>query len=710
MRTDLGAHWDGRGVDFNLASRHAEDVDLCLFDHPDDTRAVRRVAMTALDDVRWHVRLDDVRPGQLYGYRVRGPYSPQEGHRFNAAKLLVDPYARAITGGPQPEPSIFGVDHEAVAPALSYNGTDSGGAMPKCVVVDAAFAWGDDAHPRTPWSETLIYEAHVRGLTLQHPDVPKAHRGTYAGLAAPAIIDHLKRLGVTAIELLPVHQIADEGHLTSRNLTNYWGYSTLGFFAPHAGYAVNHRGGQVDEFKSMVKAMHAAGIEVLLDVVYNHTAEGNHLGPTLSLKGIDNRAYYRLMPHNRSRYADVTGCGNTLDLDSPLARRLVLDSLRYWVEEMRVDGFRFDLAPALGRTGEDHEGRGRFRLDAPFFEELMADPVLARTKLIAEPWDVGPGGYRVGDFPPPWREWNDRFRDTARRFWRGDTGVHADFATRLMGSSDLFGRPERGPTASVNFVACHDGFTLADTTAYAHKHNEANGEDNRDGHGHNCSHSWGVEGPTDDPAILALRARAQRNLIATLFLAQGVPMLGHGDELGRTQGGNNNAYCQDNETSWVDWDLDEAQRALLAYVGAVAQLRRHLRPLRHQAFPVGEGKQATIRWLRPDGEAMQVDDWRNSKARGFAIHLVPRAEPVAGEEILLLLNNGPRPVAYKLPKASPRAAGGPSTPVIRFAWQRRLDTGTGIVVPSVDDDTIAPAAASVQVEGYALVLLTRHAV
>ncbi len=564
----LGAVWDGSGVDFAVFSAHATAVELCLFDRLESAVESRRIALQRDAGGVWRVRVPDLGPGQLYGYRADGPWEPQCGHRFNPAKLLVDPYARAITGEPCPSTSLFGFDPRAASPELSFNSEDSTEAMPKCVVVDPAFDWGDDRPPARSWEETVVYECHVRGMTKLHPEVAPELRGTYLGLVEPPVLDHLLRLGVTAVELLPVHQIAREVRLWEAGHANYWGYSTLGYFAPHADYAGGFLGQQVIEFKTMVRELHRAGLEVYLDVVYNHTAEGDHLGPTLSLRGLDNASYYRLKGSNRRRYADVTGCGNTLDVGRPAVRRLILDSLRYWVREMRVDGFRFDLAPALGRDD------GAFDRGAWLFAAIAEDPDLARVKCIAEPWDLGPGGYRLGQFPPSWGEWNDRFRDAARGFWRGDFATAGELAERLAGSRDLFGRD--GARRSVNYVACHDGFTLADTVAYEGKNNHANNEGNHDGHHHNLSCNWGCEGPTDDPAVLAIRRRVKRSLLATLACSVGVPMLSHGDELGRSQGGNNNPYCQDNETCWVDWAA--ADRELLELTRRVMEVHRKVRP------------------------------------------------------------------------------------------------------------------------------------
>ncbi len=538
-----GATWDGEGVNFALFSEHAEKVELCIFDDA-GRRELQRIELREQTDLIWHCYLPEARPGMLYGYRVHGPYQPEEGHRFNPNKLLLDPYARHIDGSVRWSDALFGYTVGSKREDLSFDRRDSARGMPKCKVIDPAFTWGEDRRPRVPWNDMIIYETHVRGFTMRHPEVPPAMRGTYAGLSSAPAIEYLKRLGVTTVELMPVHAFVDDRYLVERGLANYWGYNTIGYFAPEAHYSAS---GKVAEFKTMVKTLHSAGLEVILDVVYNHTAEGNHLGPTLSFRGLDNACYYRLTPEDRRYYVDYTGCGNTLNMVHPRVLQMIMDSLRYWVTEMHVDGFRFDLASALAR--ELHEVD---RLGA-FFDILRQDPVLSEVKLIAEPWDLGEGGYQVGNFPVGWSEWNDKYRDTMRAYWKGDGGLIGEFAQRITGSSDLYRRGGRRPHASINFVSAHDGFTLADLVSYNQKHNEANQEDNRDGHDNNLSWNCGVEGPTDDPAVRALRARQQRNLLATLLLSQGVPMLLAGDEIGRSQRGNNNAYCQDNEVSWIDW-------------------------------------------------------------------------------------------------------------------------------------------------------------
>ena len=548
-----GATWTGEGVRFAVFSKHATAVEVCLFDRPGQVRESRRLALERGADDVWRAEVPGLGPGQLYGYRVRGPYALRRGHRFNPAKLLIDPYARAVTGEPLFEPSVYGSGPGASP--LAYDGRDSAGAMPKCVVVDAAFDWQGVRPPQVPWEETVLYECHVRGLTRTHPEVPPEIRGTYLGLAHPAVLRHLQDLGVTAVELLPVHQPASERHLREKGLGNYWGYSTAAYFAPRASYATCALGAQVAEFRTMVRELHRAGIEVILDVVYNHTAEGGADGPTLSLRGVDNASYYLLAEHDASRYLDFTGCGNTLDVRKGAVRRLILDSLRYWVEEMGVDGFRFDLATSLGRAG------ARFDPESEMLRAIEDDPVLARAKKIVEPWDLGPDGYQPDGFPASWASWDDRFRDTVRSFWRLDAGAGRPLAERLAGPHPSVGRSRR----TVCFVTCHDGFTLADLVSYERKHNEANLEDNRDGSDHNLSRNWGVEGPTDDPEIRARRSRMARNILATLWLANGVPMICAGDELGRSQGGNNNAYCQDGPVSWLSWSPDPAAAELLTF-------------------------------------------------------------------------------------------------------------------------------------------------
>jgi isoamylase len=649
----LGAAWDGHGTNFALFSEHAVGVELCLFD---EEGVETRVALTERTAHHWHAYLPGVQPGQHYAYRVQGPFDPEHGHRFVPQKLLLDPYAKAIEGN---------VDWDA-ANALPYvpDGTDTADlepddeddadAIPKCIVVDPAFDWQGDELPRTPWADTIIYETHVRGFTRQHPGVPEHLRGTYSGLASDEAIAHLIDLGVTAVELLPVHHIADEHFLHDKGLTNYWGYSTIGYFAPHAGYAATgRRGEQVHEFKGMVKALHRAGIEVILDVVYNHTAEGNHLGPMLSFKGIDNKAYYRLMPDDPRFYMDFTGTGNSLNVVNPGVLRLIMDSLRYWAVECHVDGFRFDLASALARELYDVD-----RLSA-FFDVIHQDPVLSQVKLIAEPWDVGPGGYQVGNFPVLWTEWNGIYRDAVRDYWRGQAPV-SSLAQRLTGSSDLYESDGRNPFASINFVTAHDGFTLHDLVSYNEKHNDANLEDNQDGTDDNRSWNCGVEGPTDDPEINALRRRQQRNFLTTLLLSQGVPMLLGGDEVGRTQDGNNNGWCQDSEISWFDWDLDGDRTSLLAFTKRLIALRRAHPVFRRRDFLLGRDPDGGVPdswWFRPDGRRMTQRDWDRDDAHVIGLFLngdaIPyrseRGEPIRDDSFLLLANAHHEDVDFMLP-------------------------------------------------------------
>ena len=649
----LGAIWDGEGTNFAVFSERATAVELCLFNAADDATESEHVRLTEQSEHVWHTFLPEVRPGQCYGYRVHGPVAPAEGHRFNPAKLLLDPYTRAISGSIRLRDELFGHDVGNPAEGLSFDNRNSAPAMPKCVVVDPAFEWGDDRPPRIPWGRTVIYECHVKGMTMRHPDVPERERGTFLGLSSDAVLDHLRGLGVTAVELLPVQQVVAERPLVERGLTNYWGYNTIGFFAPDVRYATAGLGQQVSEFKSMVKRFHHARMEVILDVVYNHTGEGNHLGPLLAHRGIDNSAYYRLNPAEPGRYVDFTGCGNTINAVHQRTLQMVLDSLRYWVDEMHVDGFRFDLAPVLAR---DPEG---FNAYARFFELVRQDPVLSRVKLIAEPWDLGPDGYQLGRFPAGWSEWNGKYRDTVRRFWRGDQGQLPDLASRLSGSSDLFDGAGRGPFGGINFPTCHDGFTLRDLVSYEHKHNEANGDDNRDGSDQNYSRNWGVEGPTDDSRVSRLRARMMRNFLATLAFSQGVPMLSQGDELGRTQRGNNNAYCQDNELSWLDWE--NADLDLLRFTRAVFAVRRENPVLRRRHFfrgqSVAPGGVKDVTWLHPEGREMAAADWQNGggHALGMLVHASAtderdeRGRLAGGDTVLLLLNGGGRSVRFALP-------------------------------------------------------------
>jgi glycogen operon protein len=646
-----GAVWDGEGVNFALFSEHAEAVDLCIFDVA-GRRELQRIRVVERTDQVFHCYLPEARPGLLYGYRVHGPYRPEEGLRFNPNKLLLDPYARSIAGALHWSDALFGYTIGHRRGDLSFDRRDSARGVPKSKVIDSAFTWGNDKPPDIPWHDMVIYELHVRGFTIQHPDIPPQLRGTYAGLATAPAIDHLRRLGVTTVELMPVHSFVDDRRLVSHGLRNYWGYNTIGYFAPEMRYSVS---GRTSEFKTMVKTLHSAGIEVILDVVYNHTAEGSELGPTLCFRGIDNSAYYRLEPGKPRHYRDYTGCGNTLDMRHPRVLQLIMDSLRYWVTEMHVDGFRFDLAAALAR--ELHEVD---RLGA-FFDILRQDPVLTRVKLIAEPWDVGEGGYQVGNFPPGWAEWNDKYRDTMRAYWRGDGGLIGEFARRLTGSSDLYGHSGRAPHASINYITAHDGFTLRDLVSYDHKHNEANLEDNRDGSDNNLSWNCGVEGPTSDPAIVELRARQSRNMLATLLLSQGVPMLAGGDELARTQLGNNNAYCQDNPVSWTDWIVDGAMARLLVFVQRVVELRRRHPVFRRRRFFEGRALRGAgvkdIAWLKPDGAEMSDQEWDHDFARCLGVFLGgehlgevdARGRPVTDDDFIMLFNAHQGEIAFTLP-------------------------------------------------------------
>jgi isoamylase len=693
----LGPMWDGDGTNFSLFSEHAEKVELCLFDEQDRETRFELTERTALN---WHGYLPGVGPGQRYGFRVHGPWAPEQGHRFNPDKLLIDPYAKSIEG-----PVLYERGHTLpYVPGgedadLERDDEDDAEAIPKSIVIDERFDWEGVAPPRRPWNETVIYELHVKGFTKLMEQVPEELRGTYAGLASEAALAYLSELGVTAVELLPIHHIADEMHLVDKGLTNYWGYSSIGYLAPHALYAATgRRGEQVKEFKGMVKALHRAGIEVILDVVYNHTAEGNHLGPMLAFKGIDNRSYYRVVPDNQRFYMDYTGTGNSLNPVHPSVLRLIMDSLRYFAIECHVDGFRFDLASALAR--EFHEVD---RLSA-FFDIIHQDPILSQVKLIAEPWDVGEGGYQVGNFPVLWTEWNGIYRDTMRDFWRSQAAV-AEFARRFTGSSDLYENDGRRPFASINFITAHDGFTLRDLVTYNEKHNQANLEDNKDGDNHNRSWNHGVEGETDDPEINALRERQQRNFLATLFLSQGVPMLLAGDEIGRTQRGNNNAYCQDNELSWIDWELGEPGQRQLAFTKRLVELRaRH--PVFHRAvFLSGEERmgsgQPDAWWFRPDGRKMTQRNWRDNNALTLGVFLngaeIPtqtaQGAPVIDDTFLILFNAWEEPIEFTLPAVS-----------FGRRWAHELSTFDPDLEPS---DTVYPARGVVPVEGRSLVLLRR---
>src|SRR5579864_4721284 len=647
-----GATWDGEGVNFSLFSANSDRVELCLFDAA-GRHEVQRINLRERTDGNWHCYLPEARPGLLYGYRVYGPYDPERGHRFNPHKLLIEPYAKHLQGSLVWSDAHFGYRLGHPKADLSFDRRDSAAGTPKSRVIDPAFTWGDDAPPRIPWHDTIIYEAHVRGLSKLHPEVPPQLRGTYAGLATAPIIDHLVRLGITTIELMPVHAFVDDRHLLEKGLRNYWGYNTLGFFAPEIRYSAT---GRISEFKTMVKVLHSAGIEVILDVVYNHTAEGNQLGPTLSFRGIDNAAYYRLTPENPRYYMDFTGTGNTLNMQHPRVLQLLMDSLRYWVTEMHVDGFRFDLASALARELHEVDRLGSF------FDTIGQDPVLSQVKLIAEPWDIGSGGYQVGNFPPGWNEWNDKYRDTMRAYWKGDGGLIGDFARRFTGSSDLYEASGRKPHASINFVTAHDGFTLQDLVSYNEKHNEDNGEDSRDGSNDNRSWNCGVEGPAAEPAIRRLRTQQKRNLIATLLLSQGVPMVLAGDEFGRTQMGNNNAYCQDTELSWLDWELDKEQEEFLEFVARMISLRR-----RHAVFSRRRFLQANainaeglkeIVWLTPEGTEMTETEWNQHFARCLGVYLAgaaiersdKRGRPVTDNNFMLLFNAHHEAIPFVLPQ------------------------------------------------------------
>ncbi|MDQ3849034.1 MAG: glycogen debranching protein GlgX [Actinomycetota bacterium] len=696
----LGPRWDGEGTNFSLFSEHATRVELCLYDAQDLETRVELVERTAYT---WHGYVPGVGPGQRYGYRVHGPYEPEQGHRFNPVKLLLDPYAKAIDGEVRWEAAntLPYVPDESDTADLEPDDEDDAEAIPKCLVVDGDFDWEGDRLLETPWSDTVIYETHVKGFTMRHPDIREDLRGTFGGLASAPAISYLQDLGVTAVELLPVHHNADEHFLVGRGLTNYWGYSSIGYFAPHADYAVTRStGGQVREFREMVKALHRAGIEVILDVVYNHTAEGDHLGPMLCFRGIDNAAYYRLMPDDPRFYMDFTGTGNSLNPRNPSVLRLIMDSLRYWVSECHVDGFRFDLASALARELYDVD-----RLSA-FFDVIHQDPVLSQVKLIAEPWDVGPGGYQVGNFPVLWREWNGMYRDTMRDFWRERASV-ANFASRLTGSSDLYADDGREPFASINFITAHDGFTLADLVAYNDKHNTANLEENRDGTDDNRSWNCGAEGPTEDPEILALRDRQRRNFMTTLLLSQGVPMLLGGDEICRSQRGNNNAWCQDNEISWYDWQLGERAAQMLAFTKRLIALRRAHPVFRRRHFLIGEPADGIglpdAWWFRPDGRKMTHRDWDRGDGHVIGLFLngeefpyrSARGAPIVDDSFLLLVNAHHEDVTFTLPA---RRYG--------QSWTVELSTGE----PEVQPDTVhVDARREVQIAARSVTVLRRVA-
>ncbi|MGZ4956632.1 MAG: glycogen debranching protein GlgX [Methylobacter sp.] len=652
-----GAHWDGEGVNFAIFSEHAEKIELCLFDAKGKNE-VQRIELKDCSDMVWHCYLPEARPGLLYGFRVYGPYRPQEGHRFNPHKLLIEPYAKDILGTPLWSDAHFGYSVGSKNEDLSFSRRDNASVMPKCRVIDQSFAWGNDQPPDVQWHDMVVYEAHVKGFTMQHPDIPLKFRGTYAGLVMEPAIEHLKRLGVTTLELMPVHAFLDDRHLLEKDLRNYWGYNSIGFLAPDSRYSAS---GQVSEFKTMVKTLHKAGIEVILDVVYNHTAEGNQLGPTLSFRGIDNASYYRLEADNPRYYRDYTGCGNTLDMQHVCVLQLIMDSLRYWVLDMHVDGFRFDLASALARELHEVNQLGTF------FNTIHQDPVLSTIKLIAEPWDLGEGGYQVGKFPMGWAEWNDKYRDSIRAYWKGDGGLLGELGQRLTGSSDLYERSGRKPHASINFITAHDGFTLHDVVTYDNKHNEANQEDNRDGTDNNRSWNCGVEGETDDPAINALRARQKRNLLATLLFSQGVPMLLAGDEMGHTQQGNNNAYCQDNEISWLCWELKQQDQDLLEFTQRIINLRKEHPLFRRRYFflgrPIRGGEVKDIVWLNPDGSEMSDADWGQPFSRCLGVHFIGdalnetdgRGRRLKDNNLLLLINADHQDIAFMLPEFGGRS-------------------------------------------------------
>jgi isoamylase len=692
----LGATWDGEGVNFALFSENGTGVELCLFEGSKGNDEMARVRVTEQTDLVWHVYIPGIRPGQRYGYRVHGPYEPERGHRFNPAKLLIDPYARAIDGHVRWNELIFGYTPGHPDADLSKDDRDSSPAVPKSIVVDETAPMVDARQFRYPWNGRPIYELHVKGFTFRHPEVPEELRGTYSGLVSPPVIEYLRGLGVTSVELMPIHQFVSDGMLQSKGLTNYWGYNSIGFFAPDVRYASKGRlGEQVDEFRQMVDALHKAGIEVILDVVYNHTAEGNHLGPTICFRGIDNAAYYRLEPDNPRYYRDYTGTGNTINVRTPRTLQLIMDSLRYWITQMGVDGFRFDLASSLARELHEVDRLGSF------FDTISQDPTISRVKLIAEPWDVGEGGYQVGNFPPLWSEWNGKYRDTVRDYWRGAERTLGEFAYRFTGSSDLYEATGRRPFASINFVTVHDGFTLADLVSYNDKHNEANGENNQDGEKDNRSWNMGVEGPTDDPQILALRARQKRNFLATLMLSQGVPMLVAGDELGRTQRGNNNAYNQDNEISWVDWENTDED--LLEFTKRLIDMRRRHRVFRRrrwfQGRPIHGSDVKDVGWFRPDGSPMDDEDWRVGFAKSLGVFLNgeqldstnPRGDPVVDDSFYILFNAHHDRVDFTTPGED-----------WGKGWIKVLDTFD----PAAGEDSFG-VRAQVPVQGLSLVVLRR---
>lgn len=693
----LGSKYDGAGTNFAIFSDVAEKVALCLIDAECNEE---RILLDEVDAHIWHCYLPGVKPGQRYGFRVHGPYNPAEGKRCDPSKLLVDPYARAFDGEFDGHPSLFSYDINDPENPEGRNTEDSLEHTMKSVVVNPFFDWGSDRSPNTPYNETVIYEAHVKGMTMRHPDVPESLRGTYAGLAHPSIIEHLKDLGITAIELMPVHQFLQDDRLRDLGLRNYWGYNTFGFFAPQQDYAAAQEpGGAVSEFKGMVRAFHEAGIEVILDVVYNHTAEGNHMGPTIAFRGIDNEAYYRLVDGDKAHYMDYTGTGNSLNVRDPHPLQMIMDSLRYWVSEMHVDGFRFDLASTLARELHDVDKL------ATFFDLVQQDPIVSQVKLIAEPWDVGEGGYQVGNFPPLWTEWNGKYRDTVRDFWRGEPSTLGEFASRLTGSSDLYANNGRRPTASINFITAHDGFTLNDLVSYNHKHNDANGEDGRDGESHNRSWNCGEEGPTEDPGINKLRARQRRNFLTTLLLSQGTPMIAHGDEMARTQNGNNNVYCQDNETSWMDWELADKNAALVEFTKRLITIRRNHPVFRRRRFlaggPLGsEVGDRDIAWLVPSGKLMGQSDWDFAFGKSLMVYFNGKAiqEPdargqrIEDDSFIMMFNAYHEPIDFTLPDTE----FGP-------AWKLIVDTNVDTGYP--DEAKTLRAGDSITVEARSTLIL-----
>ncbi|MCF2517027.1 glycogen debranching protein GlgX [Dyadobacter sp. CY351] len=675
----LGSTFDGNGVNFAVFSENAEEVNLCLFKSEHDTEEYIKIKIEEVTHHVWHVYIPGLKPGQLYGYRVAGPYEPEKGHRFNPNKLLVDPYSRALAGDLKWDDALFGYEIGHEEGDLSFSESDSAPFIPKSIVIDGQFDWEDDRRPEIPYHDSIIYEAHVKGLTMTHPDIPEEIRGTYAALAHPVTIKYLTSLGITAIELMPVHQFVADRHLLEKGLTNYWGYNTLNFFAPDPRYSSSgHNGEQVTEFKNMVKELHKAGIELILDVVYNHTAEGNHQGPTFSFKGFDNASYYRLTPEDQRYYMDYTGTGNTLNVQLPNVLALIMDSLRYWITEMHVDGFRFDLASTLARTLHETDNLGSF------FNIIHQDPIISRVKLIAEPWDIGDEGYMVGKFPPGWAEWNDMFRDQIRDFWRGESVGISAFANRFTGSPDLYQGDYRRPTASVNFVTAHDGFTLHDLVSYNSKHNEANGEDNKDGADDNRSWNCGVEGETDDEAIILLRNKQKRNFLATMFLSQGVPMLVAGDELGRTQGGNNNSYCHDDEISWVSWE--KADNQLLDFTRSLIRFCKEHPTFRRrrwfQGLPLHGSEAKDIMWFMPDGNQLTDEQWERSCAGAIGVYLDGKGircvnmdnERIVDDSFLLIFNNSDEAVDFVLPSEE-----------CGNEWEIVIDTDAGMIAESGDD-------------------------